>query len=33
VPADGIEDRIDDINDGLDELIERIEGLRRFGPT
>jgi predicted transcriptional regulator len=33
VPADGIEDRIAEINEGLDALVERIEELRRFGSS
>jgi predicted transcriptional regulator len=31
VPADGVEDRIEEINGGIDGLIERIEELKRFG--
>jgi predicted transcriptional regulator len=33
VPADGIEDRIAEINEGLDALVGRMEELRRFGSS
>jgi len=33
VPAAKIDSRVEQINDGLDGLIERVDGLKRFGST